>query len=140
MPAPRAVEAAGIPRTLACSGCPPTSCPRPTRLSAAPSSVPHVYTFQGRLYAWRDEQPDSWVFVGLPPELSDEIDEALSSPPRAFGSVRVAVRCGGSEWTTSLFPSKEAGTYLLPVKKTVRRKEEVEPGDTATFVLRVLDE
>jgi hypothetical protein len=98
-----------------------------------------VHTFEGRLHAWREEQPDSWVFVTLPPELSDEIDDGLSSPPRAFGSVRVAVTCGGSEWSTSLFPSKEAGSYVLPVKKAVRRKEELEPGDTATFRLRVLD-
>ena len=104
-----------------------------------PTSVPRVHTFEGQLYAWREEEPDSWVFVNLPTDLSDEIDEALSSPPRAFGSVRVAVQCGDTEWTTSLFPSKEAGTYVLPVKKAVRRKEDVEAGDTACFTLTVLD-
>ncbi|WP_148573929.1 DUF1905 domain-containing protein [Nocardioides caldifontis] len=98
-----------------------------------------MHSFEGRLHAWREEQPDSWVFVTLPPEVSDAIDEELSSPPRAFGSVRVSVRCGSSEWSTSLFPSKEAGSYVLPVKKAVRRKEDVEPGDTATFTLTVLD-
>ena len=103
------------------------------------ASVSRVHTFEGRLYVWREEQPDSWVFVDLPPELSDQIDDELTSPPRGFGSVRVSVRCGSSEWATSLFPSKEAGTYVLPVKKTVRRKEEIEPGDTAGFTLTVLD-
>ena len=98
-----------------------------------------MHTFEGRLRAWREEQPDSWVFVTLPAELTDEIDDELAAPPRAFGSVRVAVRCGTSQWSTSLFPSKEAGSYVLPVKKAVRRKEELEPGDTATFTLRVLD-
>jgi len=97
-----------------------------------------MHTFEGELHAWREEQPDSWVFVTVPQELSDRIDEELAAPPRAFGSVRVAVRCGSSEWSTSLFPSKEAGSYVLPVKKAVRRKEEIEPGDTATFRLRVL--
>ena len=98
-----------------------------------------MHTFEGRLHAWREEEPGSWVFVNLPPELSDEIDDALSGPPRAFGSVRVKVRCGTSEWATSLFPSKQAGTYVLPVKQAVRRAEELEPGDTATFTLTVLD-
>ena len=101
--------------------------------------MPGVHTFEGRLHAWHEEQPDSWVFVALPPQLSDEIDDALTSPPRGFGSVRVTVRCGSSEWSTSLFPSKEAGSYVLPVKKPVRRKEELEPGDTAVFELTVLD-
>jgi Domain of unknown function (DUF1905) len=107
--------------------------------SVRTSRVASVHTFEGRLDAWREEQPDSWVFVTLPPELSDEIDARLTSPPRGFGSVRVSVRCGTSEWSTSLFPSKEAGSYVLPVKKPVRRKEELEPGDTARFTLTVLD-
>ncbi len=98
-----------------------------------------MHTFEGRLEAWREDEPGSWVFVALPGALSDEIDDEPSGPPRAFGSVRVSVRCGGSEWTTSLFPSKQAGTYLLPVKQAVRRKEAIEPGDTATFALTVLD-
>jgi Domain of unknown function (DUF1905) len=108
-------------------------------VSVPPSSVPQVHTFEGQLYAWREEEPDSWVFVNLPTELSDRVDEELTSPPRGFGSVRVAVRCGHTEWATSLFPSKEAGTYVLPVKKAVRRKEDVEAGDTVAFTLTVLD-
>jgi hypothetical protein len=101
--------------------------------------VPRVHTLEGQLYAWREEEPDSWVFVNLPPDLSDQIEDELTSPPRGFGSVRVAVRCGDTEWTTSLFPSKEAGTYVLPVKKAVRRKEDIEAGDIAGFELTVLD-
>lgn len=108
-------------------------------MSVVTASVPGMHTFDGTLAAWREEQPDSWVFVALPPELSDEIDDTLTTPPRGFGSVRVQVRLGGSEWATSLFPSKEAGTYVLPVKKAVRRAERLEPGDTARIRLTVLD-
>ena len=109
------------------------------RAQRASRNHPPTHTFEGRLDAWREDQPGSWVFVSLPAALSDEIDDALSSPPRAFGSVRVSVRCGSSEWSTSLFPSKQAGTYVLPVKQAVRRKERLEAGDTATFTLTVLD-
>jgi hypothetical protein len=91
-------------------------------------------TFRADLYAWQD-RPDSWVFVALPAELSDTVDELLTGPPRGFGSVRVHVTCGGTHWDTSLFPSKETGTYVLPVKKAVRRSEGLEPGDTASFTL-----
>ena len=95
--------------------------------------------FDGQLFAWYDDAPDSWVFVALPSELADRIEDSLTGPPRGFGSVRVQVALGGSEWTTSLFPSKELGTYVLPLKRDVRRAEDVEAGDVATFGLTVLD-
>ena len=99
-----------------------------------------MHAFEGRLFAWHDDRPDSWVFVTLPPELSDEIEESLTGPPRGFGSVRVAVTCGASKWSTSLFPSKEAGAYVLPVKKSVRKAEGgLAAGDTARFAVEVLD-
>lgn len=96
------------------------------------------HTFEAELYAV-GEDVGSWVFVDLPPHLSDTIDEELTSPPRGFGSVRVEVTLGPTTWRTSLFPSKRAGTYVLPVKKAVRRDADVEPGDLASFGLRVVD-
>jgi Domain of unknown function (DUF1905) len=96
------------------------------------------YTFDAELYAW-EARPESWVFVTLPTDVSDTIDGALTSPPRGFGSVRVHVRCGSTSWDTSIFPSKEEGSYVLPVKKAVRRAEDVEPGDTATFTLTLAE-
>jgi hypothetical protein len=96
------------------------------------------HLFDGQLFPWEEDAPDSWVFVAVPRELADQIDDELTGPPRGFGSVRVEVGVGGTEWTTSIFPSKELGTYVLPVKKSVRRAEDVEAGDVATFTLTVL--
>ena len=97
------------------------------------------HTFEGRLYPWHEDRPDSWVFVALPPQLSREVDDALTAPPRGFGSVRVEVTVGASTWRTSLFPSKELDSYVLPVKKAVRRSEQLDVADTASFTIRVLD-
>jgi hypothetical protein len=46
---------------------------------------------------------------------------------RGFGSVKVTVRVGGSEWRTSVFPQKSGG-WFLPVKKAIRRAEELAEG------------
>ena len=94
------------------------------------------HTFEARLFAWDPESPDSWVFATLPEELSDQIEE--TAEPRGFGSVRVGVRVGGTEWATSLFPSKSEGAFVLPVKKAVRRAERLELGEPATFTIRLL--
>ena len=46
---------------------------------------------------------------------------------RGFGSVKVVVRVGESEWRTSVFPQKSGG-WFLPVKKAIQRAEELTEG------------
>lgn len=96
------------------------------------------HRFEAELYAVGGD-PGSWVFVDVPPALADTIDEELTAPPRGFGSVRVEATLGPTTWRTSLFPSKRSGTYVLPVKRAVRRAADVEPGDLGSFTLLVLD-
>jgi hypothetical protein len=55
-----------------------------------------------------------------------------------FGSVRVEALIGATRWTTSLFPDARRGTYLLPVKKAVRKVEGLVDGSTARVHLVVL--
>ena len=94
-----------------------------------------TYKFSGELFLADAEA--AWVFVALPSSDSDEILEVV--PRRAgFGSVRVAATIGNTEWLTSLFPSKELGTYVLPIKRAVRDQEKVDAGDTVEVALRLV--
>jgi hypothetical protein len=88
---------------------------------------------------WSSESTESWVFVTLPPELSEDI-RAITGEPRGFGSVRVEVTIGVTTWRTSVFPDSKSGCFVLPVKKAVRKAEDVEVGEPARVRLRVLDE
>lgn len=90
------------------------------------------------VWQWGDG-PGSWCFLTVPAELSDEIRARRPRPPTGFGAVPVSVTIGATTWSTSLFPSKEVGSYVLPLKKAVRTAERLEPGDPATLRLRVLD-
>ena len=56
-------------------------------------------------------------------------------PRRGWGSVRVLVTLGSSTWNTSIFPDKRSGTYILPLKASVRRTEGVFDGDVVTFTI-----
>ncbi len=98
-----------------------------------------MLSFEGTLFAWQEERPDSWALVALPSDLSRQVDDLVSTPPRGFGSVRVEVTVGSSTWRTSLFPSRPLDSYVLPVKKAVRRAEQLDIEDMATFTIRVLD-
>jgi hypothetical protein len=96
--------------------------------------------FDAELWIWDARRADSWTFVSLPPDASEEIrDLAADAPRRGFGSVRVRVTVGASTWKTSIFPDAARGCYVLPVKRAVRESEGLDTGDVATVTVTLLD-
>jgi hypothetical protein len=93
-----------------------------------------TYSFFAELWEYEGEAP--WVFVTLPREESDDIADLVPWRP-GFGSVKVTVSIGATEWSTSLFPSKELRAYVLPVKRAVREREGIDIGDEVTVTLEV---
>jgi hypothetical protein len=87
------------------------------------------------VWRWSD---GNWFFLTVPDDVSDEIAEASEGTAGGFGSVRVEVTCGRTTWRTSLFPSKGANAYILPMKKSVREAEGLTGGDTAHVQVRLL--
>lgn len=94
-------------------------------------------TVTGTLYRWDARRADTWVFLDVPPEASDDLAEAGEQVTRGFGSLRVEVTLGGTTWRTSVFPGSTG--YVLPVKKAVRTAEGVDTGDEVTLTLRLVD-
>ena len=88
---------------------------------------------------WLYPGKGGWHFVTLPAELADEVRARHEDAHRAFGSRRVTAALGSSRWRTSLFTDTRSGSYLLPIKAEVRRREQVEDGDTATIRLELDD-
>ncbi|MGB7818028.1 MAG: DUF1905 domain-containing protein [Ornithinibacter sp.] len=97
------------------------------------------HEFEAVLYEWAARRSDSWVFVDLPEQLADELLDAGAHVTRGFGSLRVEVRIGATVWRTSIFPSQGAGTFVLPLRKDVRRAAGLSVGDTTTVHLRLVD-
>lgn len=93
------------------------------------------FRFEAEL--WRHRGEAAWYFVTLPHDVSDEIAELTEPDRRGFGSVRVTVTIGDTTWHTSLFPDTKAGSYVLPVKKSVRREESIDDGDVVRVRLRL---
>ena len=98
-----------------------------------------TFRFEAELYRWDARDDASWVFVTLPLEGADEI-RGMAPPERGCGSVKVGVRTGTSEWRTSVFPDKASGSYVLPLKKAVRRAEGIDIGEVAGFEVDVAPE
>ncbi|MFW5473059.1 DUF1905 domain-containing protein [Knoellia sp. CPCC 206450] len=94
------------------------------------------FTFTAPLWEWSAQ--GGWFFVTLPIDAADDI-AALPRSERGFGSVRVRVTVGATTWSTSVFPDTKLGSYVLPVKKAVRKAEGIEDGDDVEVTLEVLD-
>jgi hypothetical protein len=97
-----------------------------------------VVAFQAELWRWDARRDDSWTFVSVPREPSEDIrDQAGAS--RTFGSVRVRATVGDTTWTTSVFPDSGRGCYVLPIKRAVRRAEGLDEGDQVTVTVELMD-
>ena|SRR5690242_5788699 len=95
------------------------------------------FSFSSELWRWEAQTTSSWYFVSLPVDVSEDL-RMEAGPPRGFGSIRVEAVIGSSVWKTSVFPSD--GAFVLPVKKPVRVKEEIEEGDVIEVSVRPIDD
>ncbi|MFA7266985.1 MAG: DUF1905 domain-containing protein [Candidatus Nanopelagicales bacterium] len=93
-------------------------------------------TFTAPLWIWDARKSETWTFVTVPPELSDELRDR-SGPPRGFGSIPVEVIVGRSKWRTSVFPDKASGCFVLPIKSAIRKAESIDVDDDVTVELTV---
>lgn len=98
-----------------------------------------MVTFDAELWLWEARRADSWTFVRVPQELSEDIRDLAGTPRRGFGSVRVRAAIGGSRWSTSIFPDSGSGCYVMPVKAKVRKAEGLDEGDTASVTIELVD-
>lgn len=87
---------------------------------------------------WRHDGEAAWHFVTLPFDVADEIEERYERTAAGFGSIRVRVRIGATEWATSVFPDTKRRSYVLPVKAAVRKAEHLAVGATVPIALEVV--
>ena len=80
-----------------------------------------------------------WVFASIPTDISQSIREMDRFPRKGFGSIRVEVTVGNSTWRTSNFPDSKLSQYVLPIKKDIRKKEQIAVGEIVTIQITVLD-
>ncbi|GAA0901302.1 DUF1905 domain-containing protein [Virgisporangium ochraceum] len=96
------------------------------------------YFFEAELWVWDARRDETWTFVSLPADASEDIRELSEGTRRGFGSVPVRVSIGTSTWRTSVFPDGVRGVYVLPVKRAVRRAEGLDAGDVASVTVELV--
>ena len=79
-----------------------------------------------------------WQFAIIPKKESKIINQTYGAMKKGWGSLPVNVIIGKTRWKTSIFPDKKIGSYLLPLKAEVRKKENIEVGNTAFITLEII--
>ncbi len=107
-------------------------------LGHVPDGPAGPWRVQGTVWLWQgsDGAPakGSWFFLTIDGEAALAI-RAHASNAAAWGSVYVEATIGATTWRTSLFPSKAAGGWLLPLKAAVRKAEKIIEGSAVEVLL-----
>jgi hypothetical protein len=89
--------------------------------------------FDGTIWYWRGPAP--WYFVTVSAKQCHVLTAMVETVTYGWGMIPATVRIGNTEWKTSLFPKD--GSYIVPIKASVRRAEKLEEGDRVTVRLEV---
>ena len=93
------------------------------------------YTIRAKVWRWKN---GPWHFATLPIKQAAEIRRRFGASARGWGSIRVKVKIGDTEWPTSLFPERKAKSYLFAIKAEVRKAEDVKAGKRITAVIHIV--
>lgn len=94
-------------------------------------------TYAAKAKVWVYPGAAGWHFVTLLGPLAKRIKARHGAKARGWGSLPVRATIGKTSWLTSIFPDAKEGTYLLPLKAEVRKKEHVGQGDVVALKIEV---
>ena len=89
--------------------------------------------FSGKIWFWRGPSP--YFFVTVPAKPSRDLKVIAELVTYGWGMIPVTAQIGETRWTTALFPKD--GRYIVPLKDSVRKAEDLGEGDKVTVYLEV---
>jgi hypothetical protein len=89
--------------------------------------------FSGDIWYWRGPAP--FHFITVPEAECEMIKDVSRIVTYGWGMIPVAVQIGNTTWKTSLWPKE--GSYIVPIKDSVRKAEKLSEGDMVMVRLEV---
>ena len=89
--------------------------------------------FSGDIWYWRGPAP--FYFVTVPEAECEILKDVSTWVTYGWGMIPVRACIGKTVWKTSLFPKE--GRYLVPIKNSVRKAEDLDEGSAVTVRLEV---
>ena len=98
----------------------------------------NVFNFKTKVIIYGfDGKAGAWHFATVPENIADEINFFFADQKRGWGSLPVEVTIGESTWNTSIFPDKRTKSFMLPLKASVRKQEQIDAGDSIEVELKI---
>lgn len=94
-----------------------------------------TYTMTSKILVYQSTA--AWRFLVLPQKEGAEIKERFGKYAKGWRSIPVTARIGNTEWRTSIFPDSKLGTYLLPLKASVRKAEQITDTEQVDFSISI---
>ena len=93
-----------------------------------------VIAFRSKIIFWHGPSP--FIFAQTPIKESELIRKIARDISYGWGCIPVYVKIAKTEWKTSLIPKE--GKYLVPIKKIIQEKENVEVGKIINIELNFI--
>jgi hypothetical protein len=93
------------------------------------------YSFSAKV--WKSGGFGGWYFVTLPKELSVKIRKEFWTQEEGWGRLKAIAYIGNTEWKTAIWFDTKKGSYLLPVKTSVRKEENIDVEDNITVAIKI---
>ena len=90
-------------------------------------------TLTDEVWFWKGPSP--WHFLTIGAAESAAVRTMVHTVTYGWGMVPCEVTIGETTFTTSLWPKDE--TYIVPLKKAIRDREDIEVGDVITAIIRI---
>lgn len=84
---------------------------------------------------WQYTGPNGWHFVSLPVDIALEIRQNLKWQEEGWGRMKALAQIKLSQWTTAIWFDKKQNTYLLPLKASIRKQENLKVDDDVKIFL-----
>ena len=94
-----------------------------------------LFRFQGHI--WQHPGAGGWHVVTLSESLSKRVKAFVAADAATWGSVKVESQIKKTKWSTSIFPDRKRGAYLLPIKSGVRKELGIADGDVVRGTILV---
>jgi hypothetical protein len=93
------------------------------------------FDFEANL--WKAGGNSGWHFVSLPIALSQEIRHLFQKEEEGWGRLPVLACINDHEWDTAIWFDTKNNRYLLPLKSEIRKKKNIQVGDTLFIRLKI---
>ncbi len=93
------------------------------------------FQFEGEVWFYRN--PNAVYFVSLPADLSSDILDLVGTSLNPWGTVPLHATINNVTFYTSMFPRKDRGCYDLPLNARVRKRLQVQDGDTVAVQIEI---